>query len=82
MSAIQNNTKMLLRGSIHRTMSQHGFCPGLAGAELLFRCRCMVEYIPCHAAAPAIHWGLLPASRLAAGTVLCIHIYIHIHPRR
>jgi hypothetical protein len=29
----------------------------------------MVEYIPCYSA-PALHWGLLPATRLASREIL------------
>ncbi len=43
--------------------------PGLAGADLIFQWIGMVEYIPCYSA-PAVHWDLLPATRLQAGKYL------------
>jgi hypothetical protein len=43
--------------------------PGLAGADLIFQWIGMVEYIPSYSA-PAEHWGLLPATRLASRKIL------------
>jgi hypothetical protein len=43
--------------------------PGLAGEDLIFQWIGMVEYIPCYSA-PAVHWGLLPVTRLASRKML------------
>jgi hypothetical protein len=43
--------------------------PGLAGADLIFQWIGMVEYIPSKSA-PALHWGLLAATRLASREIL------------
>jgi hypothetical protein len=47
----------------------HDFLPGLAGADLIFQRIGLVEYIPCYSA-PAVHWGLLPATGLASRKIL------------
>jgi hypothetical protein len=41
----------------------------MAGADLIFQWIGMVEYIPCQSA-PAIHWGFLPATRLASRIII------------
>jgi hypothetical protein len=43
--------------------------PGLAGADLIFQWIGMVEYIPCYSAR-AVHWVLLPVSRLVSRKIL------------
>jgi hypothetical protein len=38
------------------------------GEDLIFQWIGMVEYIPCYGA-PAVHWDLLPATRLASRNI-------------
>jgi hypothetical protein len=52
-----------------RSAGPTGLLSGLAGKDLIFQWIGMMEYIPCYGA-PAVHWGLLPATRLATGKIL------------
>jgi hypothetical protein len=61
--------KLPPRGQICREQGQHDFCCGLAEADLIFQWIGMVEYIPCYSAL-AVHWGLLPGTRLAGRKIL------------
>jgi hypothetical protein len=57
------------RSLIPRELAQHGFCLGLAGADLISQWIGMVEYIHCYSA-PELLCGLLPATRLASREIL------------
>jgi hypothetical protein len=55
-------------GKIHRALGQYNFCMDWHGEDLIFQWIGMVEYIPCYGA-PAVHWILLSASRLASRNI-------------
>jgi hypothetical protein len=57
---------------LYKSAGPTGLLPGLAGEDLTSQWIGMVEYIPCFVA-PVVHWGLLPATRLASRKILTEH---------